>query len=178
MLKPQDIVVLLKLVSAGDRQFPIHELAVELGMSPSEVHQSLQRAQASKLLLVEGSRGRKGQNRHVGGHSLTEFLLHGIKYAFPPELGTLTRGMPTAYAAPVFGGLVESGDPPPVWPDIHGPARGVAFEPLHRSAPEAARKDPKLYDLLALVDAIRGGRARERNFAAVELKKRIEKRAA
>jgi hypothetical protein len=52
--------------------------------------------------------------------------------------------------------------------------RGESFSPLYKSAPSAAKKDSKLYQLLALVDAIRGGRARERDIAKKELKKRLE----
>ena len=29
-----------------------------------------------------------------------EFLLHGVKYAFPAEHGEVTRGVPTSFAAP------------------------------------------------------------------------------
>jgi len=37
------------------------------------------------------------------------------------------------------------------------------------------KKDPKLYELLALVDAIRGGKVREREMAKKEIRKRLEK---
>jgi len=45
----------------------------------------------------------------------------------------------------------------------HGPngdTRGIALEPLYKTAPIAALRDPVLYEFLALVDAIRDGRAR------------------
>jgi hypothetical protein len=51
--------------------------------------------------------------------------------------------------------------------------RGVTFEPLHKSAPAAARKDPALYELLALIDAVRDGRVRERKLAEKELSTRL-----
>ena len=35
----------------------------------------------------------------------------------------------------------------------------AAVQPLYRSVPQAARRDPALYDLLALVDALRIGQA-------------------
>ena len=47
--------------------------------------------------------------------------------------------------------------------------RGVTFEPLHKSAPAAARKDPALYELLPLIDAVRDGGGRERKLAEKEL---------
>jgi hypothetical protein len=106
---------------------------------------------------------------------MEDFLLHGIQYVFIPERGQLNRGMPTAYAsAPLDSYFVEDNEPPPVWPDPEGDVRGESFSPLYKSAPSAAKKDSKLYQLLALVDAIRGGRARERDIAKKELKKRLE----
>jgi hypothetical protein len=45
--------------------------------------------------------------------------------------------------------------------------------PLYDSVPGAARRDPALYDLLALIDAIRMGRARERNVAEKEITQRL-----
>ena len=52
--------------------------------------------------------------------------------------------------------------------------RGYAFSPLYPSVPAAALQDSRLYELLALVDAIRDGRARERNLAAKELEARLD----
>jgi hypothetical protein len=109
--------------------------------------------------------------------NLKEFLIHGVKYAFPVHRGGIVRGSPTAHAAPPLKQqIAESFDPPPVWPDASGSARGVEFSPLYKNVPAAARRDPKLYELLALVDAIRDGRAREREIAIRELTARIDER--
>lgn len=102
------------------------------------------------------------------------FLLHGVKYAFPAEHGEVTRGLPTSFAAPPLKDEIASDDElPPVWPWRDGETRGIALEPLYRTAPAAAIRDPILYELLALVDAIRDGRARERNIAEKELISRL-----
>lgn len=69
--------------------------------------------------------------------------------------------------------IAPTNELPPVWPDPAGTVRGESFEPLHRAAPEAARRDPGLYELLALLDALRGGRARERKLARAELEARL-----
>jgi hypothetical protein len=85
--------------------------------------------------------------------------------------------MPTSYAALPLRELIqreEAKDLPPVWPDPEGKVRGYALEPLFRNVPYAARQDQQLYELLALVDALREGRARERNLAATELGRRLE----
>lgn len=51
--------------------------------------------------------------------------------------------------------------------------RGYALSPLYRSVPKAVERDPRLYELLALVDAVRDGRARERELAVKELSRRL-----
>ena len=77
--------------------------------------------------------------------------------------------MPTAHAAEPLRGKLTQEEPMPVWPYEKGAARGYAFSPLYKRAPEAAMKDQNLYQLLALVDAIRGGAARERDLAKRQL---------
>ena len=86
----------------------------------------------------------------------------------------MVRGMPTGHAAaPLIDTFISDGEPPPVWPDPQGEVRGISFSPLYKSAPKAARVDSGLYELLVLIDVIRGGQARERNFAINEIKKRL-----
>lgn len=168
-LKPQDILFLLKLISVGKKPWSFNKMSVDLSMSPSEVHAAAKRAVAARLAVKDNG------NIWPNLRNLEDFLLHGIQYVFVPERGALSRGMPTAYAAsPMNASIVADNEPPPVWPDSEGEVRGESFSPLYKSAPIAAKKDPKLYQLLALVDAIRGGRARERSIAAKELKKRLD----
>ena len=174
ILKPQDVVVLLKLVALGRQPWTYQRLAVELAISQSEVHAAVRRAVAARLI---------GDTSTVSGRpilaALKEFLIHGVRYAYPPEHGGLIRGMPTAYTAPPLNKvIVQPNEPPPVWPYAEGAVRGYAFAPLYPSVPFAAERDPKLYELLALVDAMRDGRARERSFAAKELETRLNGRAA
>ena len=47
------------------------------------------------------------------------------------------------------------------------------MSPLCRYAPAAAKKNDELYQVLALIDALRDGRARERQFAKKELEIRL-----
>jgi hypothetical protein len=58
---------------------------------------------------------------------------------------------------------------PPVWPDARGTVKGQRIEPLFKSVCAAVAQDPRLYALLALVDAIRIGQARERGIAGKRL---------
>lgn len=168
ILKPQDILVVLKLVALGQRPWSYAWLAVNLGMSPSQLHSAVRRALAAQLAVKKED----VITPHI--RNLEEFLVHGLRYVFVAEIGRLTRGIPTAYAAPPLDKhFPESAEPPPVWPDPEGTVRGLAFSPLYKLAPQAARSDPALYELLALLDAIRGGRARERDLAIKELSKRL-----
>lgn len=154
MLKPQDIVVLLKLVVLKDVPWTIVSLAEGLRMSPSEVHGALVRAKNAGLHLPS--------KRKPSRAALQEFLAHGIRYAFAAELLGMSRGVPTAHSAPGLSSALAASEVPLVWPDPNGTLRGKGIEPLYRTAPQAALADERLYRLLALVDALRIGGARER----------------
>jgi len=82
--------------------------------------------------------------------------------------------MPTAHAASPLNSLIVGDEPlPPVWPDPHGNLNGVTVSPLYKSVPYAARRDEKLYQLLAAVDGLRIGRVRERAVATSFLQSRV-----
>ncbi len=166
ILKPQDVLIVLKLVVLGKPGWSYKTLAGELFMSSSEVHSGIKRAAAAHLI--------DHYKKVPIKKSIEEFIIHGVKYAFPPDRGDPTRGMPTGYAAPPLVNHFQIGsEPPPVWPDPEGNVKGYEFSPLYKSVPKAATVDLKLYELLALVDAIRDGRAREKNLAVSEIIKRI-----
>lgn len=136
-------------------------------MSASEVHAGFRRAEKAHLA--------DGNSRRPIVPALEEFLVHGIRYVFPAELGEMTRGMPTAHAAKPLSGILQKGrEPPPVWPCADGVTRGYAYQPLYKTVPQVARNDGRLYELLTLVDAIRGGGARERQAAIGELRRRLQ----
>jgi len=167
-LRPQDIVLLLKLSVANGKRATYASLAADLRMSASEVHAAVKRAQIARLLTIS-KRGPQPDRR-----ALLEFAVHGVRYSFPAIRGALTRGVPTSYAAPPLNSrIVQPDEPPPVWPSPSGKVRGYELSPLYAKAPEAALKDAKLYELLALVDALRDGRARERQLAEKLLTARL-----
>jgi hypothetical protein len=170
VLKPQDVLVAVKLFGVRGKRPSLAQIADDLFMSSSEVHAAVKRAQACHLL-----HGRElGERPNVT--AMQEFLIHGLKYVFPPTRGEMTRGMPTSYAAnPLRHWIRQGDDPPPVWPSSEGNTRGLAFEPLYRSVPAAAKRDSRLYEFLSLIDAVRGGRARERTIAEKELVKRLNR---
>jgi hypothetical protein len=147
-------------------------MSVDLSISASEVHSALKRLALARLVSSDAD-----ENRPIL-EAAEEFLIHGVKYAFPVRPGELTRGLVTSYAAPPLNQQIDPGsEPPPVWPFPEGQQRGVTLEPLYKTAPTAALRDPFLYELLALIDALREGRARERKLAEKELAARVRRSA-
>jgi hypothetical protein len=172
MLKGQDIVILMKLTGHSEGRLSYAALGADLCMSPSEAHAGVSRLALAGLVDAE--------TRRVKTAAALEFLKHGLKYVFPlKRKGGLCRGVPTAQAAPCTEGVFTGdGEPPPVWPDAAGSVRGLGVIPLHRGVPAAAQKDKRLYELLALTDLLRGGRARERQWAEQRIEKILKTAAA
>lgn len=171
MLKSQDCLVLIKLLANPDEHFSQRRLSDELCISLSEVNAALKRLTESGLLRKASS----GEMTPILA-AAEEFLQSAVKYLFPGKLGAYTRGIPTAVAAPIFQDkIVQGNDPIPVWPDARGDKKGITLDPIHPSVTKALNHcpDEPFYELLVLVDAIRVGRARERNIAKELLTKKI-----
>ena len=160
-LKPQDLLVLLKVVAHPSQRWTYAALGEALALSASEAHGSVKRAVACGL-AVAPERGQWSPLRP----QLLEFLLHGVRYVWPATLGPVKRGVPTAFGTEPLVSLLraEPGEAP-VWAHPEGSSRGPTLSPLYRSAAYAALADPALHRLLALVDALRSGRSRERALA-------------
>lgn len=171
MLKPQDCMVLIKLLANLSIELSQRQLASQLGISLAEVNAGIKRLEEAGLLRKD-KQGKVYPNLHTA----EEFLINAVKFFFPGKLGEYTRGTPTAIAAPIFHDKIALGnDPIPVWPDALGEKRGVALEPIHPLIPKSLRENPDqlFYELLVLIDAIRSGRPRERNLAAELLKEKL-----
>jgi len=172
MLKSQDCIILLKLLANPGLKWSQRQLAQKLHISLAEVNAAIKR------LLEAGLLRKDKQLQFVPVISAAEeFLVSGLKYLFPGKLGEYTPGIPTGVAAPFFHNKIDLGnDPVPVWPDALGEKKGVALKPIHPSIPKALRENPdqRLYELLVLIDAIRSGKARERNLAIQHLKNRLK----
>ena len=169
VLRPQDVVVLLRLALDRDAVPTYAALAAELGMTASEVHAAIERAVVAQLAIKQAT-----GKAHVLLPVLRQFLQQGARYCFPATRGSLTRGLPTGYAAAPLNQKIRAGaDPVPVWPYKGGTVRGITLHPLYPSVPGAATRNPALYELLALFDAVRDGNARERALAIDLLDKRL-----
>lgn len=165
IMSPHDIVILLKIVSYGNEPWFQKPLAEALGISQSEISKSLNRSKYAGLLTPNG--------KTIMKMALLEFLQYGLRYVFPQKPGAVVRGVPTSHSAKPLSDEIQSSEAY-VWPYGKGTVRGQSIVPLYASVPEAALKDAKLHELLALTDALRVGRARERELAVKELKKRLE----
>ena len=163
-MRPQDIVVLLKIAAKGEKNWYMKDLSVELGISASEVSESLNRSAIAELISQNKKRLMK--------LAILDFLEHGLRYVYPQKPGAKARGIATAHSAAPLNEEIESREPY-VWPYGLGTIRGESIEPLHPKVPEACLKDPVFYEYMALCDALRVGRAREKKIAIEELRKRL-----
>ncbi len=163
-MSPQDVVVLLKIITYGNQLWSQVPLASALCMSQSEVSKSIARSKYAGLLDPTG--------KVVRRMALMEFLQFGLRYVYPQAPGAVVRGVPTAHSAPPLNQSIQSSESY-VWPWGKGKVRGQSIIPLYKSVVDAVQNDSELYEMLALTDALRVGRARERELATAELKKRI-----
>jgi len=163
-MRPQDIAVLLKIAAKGEQKWYMKDLSFELGISASEISESINRSVIAGLIASNKKRLMK--------LALLDFLEYGLRYVYPQRPGALVRGLPTAHAAPPLNSKIESKEPY-VWPYARGTVRGQAIEPLYPNVAEACLKDSVFYEFMALCDALRVGRAREKNLAIEILKQRL-----
>jgi predicted transcriptional regulator len=164
-MRPHDIAILLKIASKGQQKWYMKDLAYELGISASEISESINRSIIAGLI--------SGDKKTLKKLALLDFLKYGLKYVYPQQPGAMARGIATAHSAsPLKNEIVSEEEI--VWPFGEGKIRGQAIEPLHPKTPEACLRDGKYYELMALTDAIRIGKAREQNIAFEMIKERIE----
>jgi hypothetical protein len=164
-MRPHDIVILLKIVTYYKKPWLMKAIAYDLSISASEVSESLNRSMIAKLVSSD--------KKKVMKKSLLEFLQYGLKYVYPQRPGPIGRGIYTAYSAMPISSEIQS-NLPIVWSHPNGQVRGQIIEPLHPSVPNACLKDSKLYELLALSDTLRVGKAREQKLAIAMLNERIK----
>jgi hypothetical protein len=165
-MRPQDIVVLLKIITLAEQSWQFKDLASQLALSPAEITESLNRSYLAGL--VDASK------RKVNRLSLLEFIRYGLHYVFPQAPGPLVNGVPTAHAHPYFEPYFHS-EFKYVWPLPAGKVRGLSIEPLYAALPKIVEGDKELHLLLACIDIIRVGRSREIKIATDVLQKKIGK---
>ena len=157
-VKPQDILVMMKLIV--NARLNQKELAESLDISSAEISHGFQRLKNSKLLTTDNK---------VNKEASSEFLIHVLKYIYPPQFGTISVGVPTGYAKPGSDYVRYNKDDIYVWPYPEGKVKGIALKPFYPSLPKACLQDEKLYTLASLIEMIRMGRVREKKVASEEL---------
>ncbi|RYZ27694.1 MAG: hypothetical protein EOP49_42100 [Sphingobacteriales bacterium] len=160
-MRPQDIVVLLKIISLNGETWMNKELAAALFLSPAEISNSLHRSTISGLLDADRCRVRL--------QSLIEFLNYGLPYVFPQMPGGMAKGMPTGHSHDYLKDKIITSETL-VWPDAENNHRGFSVQPLYPGAVRAAKSDARLYLYLALTDVLRMGKVREKALALEKLK--------
>ncbi len=163
-MRPQDLVILLKIVNLQDESWLFKDLANALYISNSEISESLERSLYANLIDFE--------KRHVNRGNFIDFLIHGMKYVFPASPGILTRGIPTAHSHSFMKEFISSNQDY-VWPSATGTIIGQAIEPFYPKQIDAIENDEQLYQLLALLDVMRVGRLREVAIAEKALKEKL-----
>ncbi len=160
-LKPVDVAIALALAVRSEAQAATYsELGQTLGVSSSTTHEAVRRLQNAGLL--------RAGTREPNAQALRNFLVYGVRHAFPPAMSREVKGVPTAHAGPILKDAFDSSKPV-VWPDAHGPVRGTGLTPLYPQATSLPERAPEVYGMLTLVDALRVGQARERKAAAEAL---------
>lgn len=157
--------MLLKILTFDDDKWILADIASSLEISISETSGALERCRICGLI--------DQKKRMVNKQGLREFLIYGLKYVYPAQVGNQTRGIPTAHSAePVRSRIAESSENL-VWPYYKGTRRGNAVTPLYQTVPRIVGHQQALYEWLVLVDTLRLGRVREREIAIEELDKRL-----
>ncbi|WP_231403131.1 hypothetical protein [Hymenobacter guriensis] len=159
-MRPQDVLVLLKILKFNDEPWLGNRVAHELSISPSEVSEVMNRCEFARLI--------DERRLSVNRRTLFEFLMHGLPYVFPVRPGAYARGIPTAHSGPPLNEYLVHGSNQAeqyVWPDAEGSHWGLTVEPLYPTVVNAIRHDKELYALLSLTDALRIGRPREKSIA-------------
>lgn len=155
-------------VPKWEERYTLRALAESLGLSKSEISNSIARCREAGLITNDYETSFLKVNRIA----LLKISEHALKYFFPAKPGALVRGIPTGFASPVLSKHLKSaGENIHVWPDPYGAERGQAVEPIYKTVPEAVKNDRTLYHYLALVDSIRMGGPREISVAIPLLKK-------
>ena len=164
-IKPQDVAILVKLLSIKKEAWRQIDIATDLELSQGEVAKALARLKRAGLV----------HDKRVNRTAALEFILHAVKYIFPAEIGALAVGVPTAFSSPMHERMVvQRGEDSYVWPSIHGSIRGQLIKPFCPHLAAAALKDSDFYGLMSAIEILRVGRSRERNLAAQYLEKKIK----
>ena len=163
-LRPFDVAVALRLILIPEDRY--EPLANALATSTSAVHRAVARLQHAGI-CGSGS-------RTVNKAALHEFLVHGLRYSFPPVHGPERAGLPTAGAHPaIVAALGENAGPQLVWPMEGGPSRAESLTPLFSGMTRVVQRNGRMHEMLATVDLLRVGTPEQRAAAGTLLTRQL-----
>ena len=93
-MRPQDIVVILKIVLKRNNAWQMKDLSYELNISLSEISESIHRSVLAGLMAAD--------KKTVLRQALLEFIKYGLKYVFPVKPGGIVVGLPTAHSTEIL----------------------------------------------------------------------------
>lgn len=168
-MKSQDVVMMSLLRLHPQEKWTLEELSARLGQSVSQCHAARKRLREARLLSSDPARP-----WHVSAENFVEYMIHGVKYDFPPKFGAPVRGIPTAHSSAFVSEQFRNvgGDASKVvWPSANGSVIGRALDPLHSSQLHLCSQPgfEDVYKLLVCVDLLRMGQSRERAWAAKQI---------
>jgi len=164
-MRPQDVVILLKILSCENHSWTFADIALSLQISASEVSEAMERNRLAGLV--------NPTKNQVNKLALREFLISGLKYVFPPQLGHSTRGIATAHSASPVSNYITEGRENYVWAFYKGTRTGNSIVPLYSKIPKFIESDKELYEYLTIIDTFRVGKKREIEIAVTELDKKL-----
>jgi hypothetical protein len=163
-MRPHDTVILLKMLTSDGKKLSVVEMAESLQISNGEISKAMERNRLAGLVSPDKTQ--------VNKLALREFLIYGLKYVFPPQVGHSARGIATAHSAPPVNQHIDSNEYY-VWSYYKGTKRGNTIVPLYDKIPKIVESQPDLYEFLTIIDTLRIGKKREIEIAINELDKRL-----
>jgi hypothetical protein len=171
-MKSISVYVLACLIVRKERFGSYEKWGKEIGLSAASLFRSVKDLRKAKLVTetVDGD---------VPNYQNAEkFLLYGFPFCFSAEKGKLVRGFKTGVDASSLKSEFAEGDYPAVWAHYEGDVKGFEVKPLHSCVPDQITDDlmdKNLYELLALLDVLRIGQAREVQAAQKKIKEILDR---
>lgn len=158
-MKSHDVVVLCRLLIFQNKSesWSYRSLSEMVLLSLGETHASVKRLEEAGIY--------NKMTRSIIPENASEVLIHGVKYMFPAKIGTISRGVLTAFSALVMKNLISRSNDEYIWAYAKGKNKGISIKPLSKDVPKAIENTPELYDMLVLIDCLRIGKVRERKLA-------------
>jgi DNA-binding Lrp family transcriptional regulator len=160
ILNKIDVMVLCKVLVFKNQEKSINQISKELELSPSQAFRSIMKLREYDLLYAETLKPNPSE--------VLNFLKYAVRYICPAKMTERAKGVPTGYSFPGFKKRFHSKEPL-VW-DVGGSrynkvCSGRGVQPIEKRIVEASLVDKALYEVASLVDMLRVGKNREKEFA-------------